>query len=419
MKSGNEKSLFKNTAFLYILTFSNYLFGLITLPYETRVLGPEYFGILGFAAAFYSYFYIIFDFGFILCGTKKITENIGNRNALGKIVSGITIAKILLFIVTAIIFLLICLSVNQLKEYIGILFLYLIYAALTCLIPDYLYRGLENMKMITYRTVLVRFIFTCLIFIFLKKPEQVYLIPLFNIIGTLFALIWIFYDIKNRLCISVCVVPIKYTLSLIKESFVYFISRIASTIYGATNMVILGFVYPTGNILGFYTSVDKVRGLASQAASPIADSFYPYMIRTKDYRKLFKTTCIMEVLILLGCVLLWVFAKEFCVIAFGSDFSSAATILRYMLPLMALVLPNYILGFPALSPIGMAKWANNSVIIAMINQIIGIIFLFAVNNVTVYSIILVTIISELICLLVRVVALLGTIYKVNKKVGNL
>ena len=257
--------------------------------------------------------------------------------------------------------------------------------------------------MITYRTVLVRFIFTCLIFIFLRKPEQVYLIPLFNIIGTICALGWIYYDIKCNLHISVQFVSFKYILSLIKESLVYFTSRIASTIYGATNMVILGFVYPAGDLLGFYTSVDKVRGLASQAASPIADSFYPYMLRTKDYRKLFKITFIMELIILLGCTILWIFAEEFCVLAFGSDYANAATILRYMLPLMALVLPNYMFGFPALSPIGKAKWANNSVVIAMINQIIGIIILFLLNNITVYSIIIVTILSEFICLLVRII----------------
>ena len=168
-------------------------------------------------------------------------------------------------------------------------------------------------------------------------------------------------------------------------------------------MVILGFVYPTGNILGFYTSVDKVRGLASQAASPIADSFYPYMLRTKDYRKLLIITLILELIIIIGCIFLWNYAKEFCVVVFGPNFASAAIVLQYILPLIALVLPNYMFGFPALSPIGMAKWANNSVIIAMINQILGILILFALNKITVYSIIVLTFISEFICLLVRIV----------------
>lgn len=405
MKS-NNKSLVKNTFFLYILTFSNYFFGLITLPYETRVLGPEAFGLLGFAAAFYTYFYVIFDFGFILCGTKMITQNADNIKALEKIVSGITMAKILLFVVTSVVFAVICLSIDRLAEHFLLLMLYLIYAGVTCLIPDYLYRGLENMKMVTLRTVLVRFVFTCLIFIFLRRPDQVFLIPLFNIVGTLLALIWIFCDIKMKLKINIRIVPLNYVFSLIKEAFIYFTSRIASTIYSATNMIILGFVYPGSPLLGYYTTADKVRNLAAQAASPIADSFYPYMIRTKDFRKLFKVTALFECIIILGCALLWIFAKEFCTIFFGHEYVSAYSILRYTIPLMALILPNYMLGFPALSPIGMSKWANNSVIIAMINQVIGIAILFISHNLSVYSIIILTTISEFICLLVRTAALI-------------
>ena len=165
------------------------------------------------------------------------------------------------------------------------------------------------MKMITLRTVLVRFVFTCLIFIFLRRPDQVYLIPLFNIVGTVFALVWIFYDIKSNLKIIIGFVSLKYVFSLIKEAFMYFTSRIASTVYSATNMIILGFVYPGSPLLGYYTSVDKVRALATQAASPVADSFYPYMIRTKDYRKLFKITALFECVIIFGCVILWIFAR--------------------------------------------------------------------------------------------------------------
>lgn len=403
----NKPSLLQNTFFLYLITFSNYLFGLITLPYETRILGPEAFGLLGFASAFYTYFYVIFDFGFILCGTKMISQNIGDNKTIEKIVSGITFAKILLFAATSVVFTIICISIPSLSSHLTILLLYLVYAGVTCLIPDYLYRGLENMKMITYRTVLVRLIFTCLIFIFLKRPEQVYLIPLFNIIGTLFALIWIFYDIRKNLNLTLRFVPLRYVFSLIKEAFLYFTSRIASTIYSATNMIILGFVYPGSTLLGYYTSVDKVRLLASQAASPIADSFYPYMLRTKEYRKLVKVTALFEGIILLACIALWIFAKDFCSIIFGKEYVDAYTILRCTIPLMAIILPNYMFGFPALSPIGMSKWANNSVIIAMINQIIGIIVLFLTHNVTVYSIIILTIISESICLAVRLVALIS------------
>ena len=213
-----KPSLLQNTFFLYLITFSNYLFGLITLPYETRILGPEAFGLLGFAAAFYTYFYVIFDFGFILCGTRMITQNADNHSALEKIVSGITMAKIILFAITAVVFLIICLSIDRLADNLLLLMLYLVYAGVTCLIPDYLYRGLENMKMITLRTVLVRFVFTCLIFIFLRRPEQVYLIPLFNIVGTMFALIWIFYDIRTNLKLNIKIVPLKYVFSLVKEA---------------------------------------------------------------------------------------------------------------------------------------------------------------------------------------------------------
>lgn len=398
-------SLAANTFFLYLLTFSNYIFGLITLPYETRVLGPEYFGILGFAAAFYSYFYIIFDFGFILCGTKKVTENKHDSEELGEILSGVTFSKIILILLTAVLFLCLCLFVEKLKQYSLVLFLYLIYAGITCIIPDFLYRGLENMKMVTYRTVMVRFIFTCLIFVFLKRPEQFYMVPLFNIIGTFAALLWILYDVRYKLHIRIRPVPFRYCLSLLKEASGYFLSRIASTIYGATNMVILGFVYPAGNILGYYSSVEKIKTLASQAASPVADSFYPYMIRTKDYGKLFKVTALFEIIIIMGCALLWVFADSFCGLIFGEEFVEAGAILRYMIPLMAIILPVYMFGFPALSPIGMAKWANNSVIIAMINQLIGILVLFLTHNISVYSIVVLTVISESLCLIVRIAAL--------------
>ena len=49
--SRKKSVLLKNTVMLYILTFSTYLMSFIVVPYETRILGTEGYGLLGVAAA--------------------------------------------------------------------------------------------------------------------------------------------------------------------------------------------------------------------------------------------------------------------------------------------------------------------------------------------------------------------------------
>ena len=51
MRNKEHKVLATNTIMLYVLTLSNYVFSLLTVPYQTRVLGPELYGIIGFAIA--------------------------------------------------------------------------------------------------------------------------------------------------------------------------------------------------------------------------------------------------------------------------------------------------------------------------------------------------------------------------------
>ena len=118
-----DRSLLKNTLYLYILTFSNYFFGFITLPYQTRVLGPEIYGILGFAVAFQAYFNLILDFGFLLSGTRIVSENAKSKTELSKILSGVTISKIILFIIILIVFLAISVNIQYLWDNIIILIL--------------------------------------------------------------------------------------------------------------------------------------------------------------------------------------------------------------------------------------------------------------------------------------------------------
>ena len=73
-KLNGKSALAKNTVMLYLLTFSSYFFGLVTVPYLTRVLGPEIYGDIGVATAFAVFMQLIFDFGFILSATADVAE---------------------------------------------------------------------------------------------------------------------------------------------------------------------------------------------------------------------------------------------------------------------------------------------------------------------------------------------------------
>lgn len=412
--SSEKKTLINNTLMLYILTFSNYFFGFITIPYQTRILGPEYFGKLGFATAVSIYFQLILDFGFILSATADVAKHKDSREHLSRIMTSVTISKLFLAIVSFLLLIISCLFVPQLRNDIWLYILFFIYVVINSMLPDYLYRGLEKMKIITYRTVAVKLFFTVMIFIFLQERSQYYLVPILNIIGSGGAVFVVYYHVIKKLGIRFTKIDFIYIFETLKRSSFYFFSRIATSIYDATNTFILGFIYPSGNVVGYFTSANKLIATARGGFAPIADSLYPYMIKHKNYKLLNKILVICLPLIVVGCLIIGIFAETICVMLFGEEFRDATPILRLLLPLIILALPNYLLGFPTLSPLGLAKYANISTIFGALIQIIGLICMYFVGMLNVYNICILTCITEFCVLAMRMWAIITK----DKLLGN-
>ena len=83
--NGKRGVLLKNTLMLYVLQFSTYFFGFIVVPYETRVLGPTIFGLVGAATAAMIYFQNVIDFGFILSGTADVSLHREDKTYLSRL----------------------------------------------------------------------------------------------------------------------------------------------------------------------------------------------------------------------------------------------------------------------------------------------------------------------------------------------
>lgn len=370
-----------NTLMLYILTFSQYLLSLIVVPYETRILGTSAYGTVGVAMAIMVYFQLFIDFGFLLSATDEVSRNRTDKTRLNTVMTSVTVCKLMLVLASWIVLFVLCRVLPAWKGMFGFYSLFLIGTSINALLPDYLYRGLEKMSAITIRTVLIRAFSTAGIFLFLKVPEDIRVIPALTAVGNLVAIVVCFIDAKKRLGVRFCFVRGSDVWLRMKQSSFFFFSRFATTAYSALNTVILDSVAPKGSpVRGYYTSSDKLISTGRQALTPISDSLYPYMVKHHDYRLVKKVLLILEPIIIVFCAVIFVFAHPLCAFAFGEDFRPTGDVLRVMLPAAVITLPSYICGFPMLSSMGLAKHANTSTIFGSIIHVINLAVLYLAGH---------------------------------------
>lgn len=412
-RKDKNKRLAKNTFFLYIMTISTYVLNLLTVPYLTRVLGPSTYGEVGLAIGYMSYVQIILDFGFILSATQMISEHRLDSDFSSRIIASVTIIKIILAILILIIFFFFY-KIRFFSENLTyMLAIYLLAYLCSALLPDFFYRGIENMKAISFRTVFIKVIFTVLVFVLVKDRKDVIFVPISALLGNLVALFFTYYDLKTHYNLKLQMPSAKELWRLMVVSVPFFISRLASTFYQALNVIILGKTYGTSPIVGYYTSSDKLIALAKTASSPIADSLYPYMLENKNYKLVKKLLIIIMPIITMGVIFVGIYAKPICSLLFGTQYKEAGNILRLLLPIAWIVLPNYIVAFPIMSPLGLIKYTNISNIIGMIIQIGGLIILWLIGKFNIYYICILTTITEISVFIYRLSMVL--IYHIKMK----
>ena len=178
-----------------------------------------------------------------------------------------------------------------------------------------------------------------------------------------------------------------------KQSFIFFFSRFATSAYSFLNTLILDLVEPAkilrggkmieNPVRGYYTSSDKLMNTGMTALMPISDSLYPYMVKNRDYKLVKKVLLILEPIIIAFSVGMFIIAPDFMVFFFkgNEEFRPAGDVLRAMLPAAVVILPSYLCGFPVLSPIGLAKHANYATIFGSVIHIINLAILYFTGNI--------------------------------------
>lgn len=395
----NNSSLAKNTFMVMLLNISKIALPFLTLPYLTRVLSTDCYGTVAYVKAVMGYMQTLVDFGFLLCATKYVTMANGDREKIGYIVGDNIVAKLIIGIFGFGILVALSFFITILRENILFTFLSYIPVLLTIFLLDFLFRGLEKMEVITYRFLLMKGLSTVLTFLFVKNDTNVLWIPTLDIIGSLLAIILVFIEVKKE-NIIIKFTSIKRSFELMKESFVFFFSNVASTSFNVFNTVIMGMYLSTTDIAYWSICIQCISAVQA-LLNPVGDAIYPEMVKTKSKRKFKKIIKIFVPIIIIGCIASYFLTPLGLYIVGGEKYLPATAIFRCLIPVILFGFLSIMYGWPVSGAIGKEKEIAKTTVISVLFQITAVILFILFGFISLYSIAIIRSITEIILFLMR------------------
>ncbi|AWR59996.1 TPA: oligosaccharide flippase family protein [Proteus mirabilis] len=394
-----KHSIFKNTLALSIIKILDIILPLITIPYLTRVLSLNDFGLLIISLAIYNLANILTDFGFGLSTPYTIAKNKNNSIFLNNYISSIFILKIILFIFSIVFIVLYYNSINS--HIIDITIIYLTIAIVLSLTfqTPWFFIGIEKMKTITLLASLSKLLYFFLIFLIVPYYKSINSVLLSIFISNLIASIFYFILIR-KFGIQFKLVKFKYIIIIFKENIGFFISRISVHLSTTMNGILIGSILGSTSS-AIYGAADKLYNAGIGLMSPISNALYPNMARTKNLKLLIIITLFLFFTSSIFCIIISNFTDIIIPTIFGSKYNDSVQYFNLMLYLVPINIISILFGYTAFSIIDKTNITNYTVIISAIIYIISLLILYFTKQFSIKNLIYMIILIDSITLFFR------------------
>jgi PST family polysaccharide transporter len=385
LQNSDTKVLVQNFFSLSVLNALNYIFPIVLVPYLTRKLGVEKYGLYIFAFSIINYFVLIVRFGFDFSATKQVALNRNDREKLNELFSSILVIRLMLsFLSFAIILALIQFipkfSEDKVLYFYGIGIFFGI-----SLTPTWFFLGMEKMKFITIINFFIRIVLVGLVVIFIKDANDYRLVLLFNSIS-------FFLGGILSLLISFKIFRINFiypSFRVIKYHFLdgwhLFLSTIGVNFYRESNVIILGFIAGY-KYVGIYAAAEKLIKAIQSLTIPIVNTLFPYFGRklsdgnkASEFLRFNKIGKYYIILIFFIAVISFLFS-EFIIQLVGKEYYASIPVFKYLCFVILIGGYNYYYGMLGLVNIGKDKDFTRYVWISGVLGVFSSIFLSYILN---------------------------------------
>lgn len=387
-----KKNLFLSTLYQILLIVAP----LITAPYVSRILGAGGIGTYSYTNSIQIYFSMFAALGTASYGAREIARVRDDEKKRSHLFWEIEFLSIISSSICIIIWLILIIFSHENKIYFIILTLNIIN---TMLDISWFYTGMEQFKYTVRQNSIFKVISIICIFLFVKESDDIAIYILIMSLSTLLgtASMWLYLP-KFINKIELKTIRIKKHF---KETLIYFIPTIATSIYTVLDKTLIGIITKDTSENGYYEQATKIinvcKTLTFVSLNSVLGSRISFLYSKDKQDEIvekikgsFNYVFFMGIGIMFG--LLSISAK-FVPIFFGDGYKEVITLIELMSPLILIIGISNCLGAQYYIPSGLRnKSAKFIVIGSLINLILNLLL---IPNFKSYGAVMGSIVAEL------------------------
>lgn len=348
-------SLKKNVVYSSILTCAGYAFPLITYPYVSRVLGVTNIGTCNFVDSIINYFSLISMMGMGNIGVREIAACGNDIEKRSKVFSNLFWLNALTTLIACVALLIVIFTVRQLYEYKTLMLIGFVKLATNFLAIEWFFRGIENFKYITNRSIAVKTIYVIAVFVFVHDADD---IGIYYFLSAIFiTAINAFFNLNYaRKFVHLLRKGITFRPYL-KSILILGLYSFLTSMYTTFNTAFLGFEGGTKEV-GYYTTATKLFTVILSLYSAFTSVMMPRMAallsegKIKEFKDKLDTSNELLMAFTIPLVIIsFIYAPEIIRILSGKGYEGAIIPMRIIMPLVFIIGYEQILVIQTLMPL--------------------------------------------------------------------
>lgn len=379
-----------------------------TMPYISRVLGSKSIGHVDYAYAIIEYFFLFSAIGIPMYGIRQIAKCRDDINERSRVVIELlTILSITTIFAYSVLYIMLY-TFDYTADFKNMLLFLSIGIFFSNFNIEWFYQGIENQKYITVRYILIRLFSVVVLFLVVKKPDDVYYYALYLLISAFGGSIFNLLYLRKFILVNKDILSGIRLNRHIKPALTIFLASVATSIYIQLDKIMLGSMISEESV-GYYTQAVKLPRYALSVVTAMGAVMLPRLSHLlnnnskEEYmhymQKSLKYIFIISIPVTIFFLLL---AKDIILVMAGEEFIPSISVLKISSLNIFVVSLAYYIGFQVLYPLGKEKIYTISVIIA---AVVNFIFnLLVIQNLREDGVALGTLIAEITGLVIMLLS---------------